>query len=278
MAGGRSDVALVAHPTFDYVNRPRNFLAASSRATNLARPNASWANSVLALRQGNGQASKVVARRAAAEVRLPCMLYAAVGAFTGDAGEDTQLAIAQIRKMHGVLHVIRYEGAVSMAGPASSAGIAVVTRGYWFSRQALARLMAQCGGAVGMFDWNSQFEASEADARVTRGTAQFVDGHLHLWLASMDPTRSRSSAALIANVGQDVVDLRVVGQPQSEAGRNVLVAAVALARALQPSPVQVIVAQELEHRSDSSASRGSLSALPAVSALRTSAGARDRAA
>jgi len=261
-------VALVAQPTFDKAIRSRNFLAGSSSAPDPAKTAAGWASRVLALHHGNGHTSKVIARRAPADVRLPCMLYAAVGAFAGDAGEDTQLAIAQIRKMHGVLQVIRYEDAASAAGPASNAGIAVVTRGYWFSRQALARLMAQCGGTVGMFAWNSQAEASEADARVTRGTAQFVDGHLHLWLATVDPGRSRSSAAHIANIAQDFVDLRVVGQPQSEAGRNVLVAAIALAHALQPAPVQVIVAQELEHRSESCAARAGGSALPTVGALR----------
>ena len=270
-------MALVAHRRFENAIYSRNFLAGPSNAPDPAKTVGGWASRVLALNHGNGHASKVIARRAPADVRLPCMLYAAVGAFAGDAGEDTQLAIAHIRKMHGVLQVIRYEGVASAAGLTSNAGIAVVTRGYWFSRQALARLMAQCGGTVGMFDWNSQAEASEADARVTRGTAQYVDGHLHLWLATVDPARSRSSAAYIANIAQDLVDLRVVGQPQSEAGRNVLVAAIALARALQPAPVQVIVAQELEHRAETCAVRAGVSALPAAAALRAT-GTKDLAA
>jgi len=271
-------VALVAHRAFDKTNRSRHFLTGSSKATDPSRITGNWASSVLALRRTEANGSKVVARRAVADVRLPCMLYAAVGAFSGDAGEDTQLAIAQIRKLHGVLHVIRYEGAASAQGATSRAGIAVVTRGYWFSRQALARLMAQCGGTVGMFAWNTQAEVSEADARVTRATAQFVDGHLHLWLASVNPDRSRASAALIANVAQDFIDLRVVGQPQSEAGSNVLVSAICLARALQPSPVQVIVAQDLEHPSEPCALlRPCVGALPPAQALR-GANAKDLAA
>jgi len=270
-------VALVAHSAFDNANRSSIFSADSNRSLNPAKTAVNWSGPVLALRQGDGHASKIVARRAPVDVRLPCMLYAAVGAFSGDGGEDTQLAIAQVRKLHGVLHVIRYDGASSSSGPAASAGIAVVTRGYWFSRQALARLMAQCGGTVGMFAWNSQAETNDADARVTRGTAQFVAGRLHLWLATVDPARSRASAALIGNIAQDFVDLRVVGQPQSEAGRNVLIAAIALARTLQPSPVHVIVAQEFEHRTETSGARVSVSALPAAGALRATS-AKDLAA
>jgi len=184
-------VALVAHSAFDNANRSSIFSADSNRSLNQAKTAVNWSGPVLALRQGDGQTSKIVARRAPVDVRLPCMLYAAVGAFSGDAGEDTQLAIAQIRKLHGVLHVIRYDGASDPSGPAASAGIAVVTRGYWFSRQALARLMAQCGGTVGMFAWNSQAEANEADARVTRGTAQFVDG---LCIFGLPPSIRRAAA------------------------------------------------------------------------------------
>lgn len=261
-------MALVAHSTFENANRSRIFSAGSNKAIDPAKSAVDLNGAALPLRQGESHASKLIARRVPADVRLPCMLYAAVGAFSGDFGEDTQLAIAQIRKLHGVLHVIRYEGTRATVQSTTSAGIAVVTRGFWFSRQALARLMAQCGGAVGMFAWNSQLEAGEADARVTRGTAQFVDGHLHLWLATVDPARSRANAALLANMAQDFVDLRVVGQPQSEAGRNVLVAAIALARALQPSPVQVIVAQEFEHRTEPCVSRAGVSALPAAGTAR----------
>lgn len=270
-------MALVAHSTFQTANRSRVFSTGSSKAIDPPKAAVNLNDPVVPLRLGESHSSKLIARRAPTDVRLPCMLYAAAGAFLGDTGEDTQLAIAQIRKLHGVLHVIRYESTKAAVQSTTSAGIAVVTRGYWFSRQALARLMALCGGAVGMFAWNSQLEAGEADARVTRGTAQFVDGHLHLWLATVDPARSRANAALIANIAQDFVNVRVIGQPQSEAGCNVLVAAIAMARALQPSPVQVIVAQEFEHRSEPCIARANVSALPAVGPLR-SAGAKDLAA
>ena len=210
-----------------------------------------------------------VVRRAGGDVRLPCMLYAAVGAFSPHAKADTQAAIAQIRRMHGVLHVISYEQSCDTAGGSPCcAGIAVVTRGYWFSRQALVRLMAQCGGAVSMFAWNSAAEVAEADAHVTRGTAQFVDGRLHLWLATLDAPRSRARAAHVAGISQDLIELRVVGQPRSEAGRNVLVSAIAVARALQPAPVQVIVAQEFERRSEAHAVRAQASALSVPASLR----------
>jgi len=211
------------------------------------------------------------ARRAFADVRLPCMLYAAVGAVSFDAGADTALVIAQTRRQHGVLHVISYDCA-NDTSRAAGTGLAVVTRGYWYSRKALARLMAPCGGAVGMFAWHSESETLEADAHVTRGTAQFVDGHLHLWFAAVDAGRSRARAAHIAGISQDLVDLRVVGQPRSEAGRNVLVSAIALARALQPAPVQVIVAQDFEHHPESSALRAPVSALAMPGAPRTAEG------
>lgn len=207
-------------------------------------------------------------RRAPADVRLPCMVYAAVGALCADAGNDTELAIAQMRKTPGVLHVISYEGPRLDNAPACSSGIAVVTRGYWLSRQALARLMAHCGGSVGMFAWNSDAEAAQADARVTRATAQFFDGHLRLWLATTGTERSRTAAARIAGIDEERVDLRVVGQPQSDAGLNVLVAAIALARALQPVPVQVIVAQELEHHPEAPAARENATTMAIPAGLR----------
>ncbi|SPE25865.1 hypothetical protein SBBP1_330006 [Burkholderiales bacterium] len=201
------------------------------------------------------------------------MVYAAVGARSPDAGPDTELAIAQMRKTPGVLHVISYDGPRLDGAPACGNGIAVVTRGYWLSRQALARLMAYCGGTVGMFAWNSDVEATAADARVTRGTAQFGDGHLRLWLATTGAERSRAAAARIAGISQDLVDLRVVGMPQSDAGLNVLVSAIALARALQPVPVQVIVAQELEHHPEAPMARYNVTALHIPAALRIVASA-----
>jgi len=252
-------VAFAEQLKTDSVEGLRNFLVSAPQAPDLV------ARALIPTRdciQKHSARAASIARRAVADVRLPCMLYAAVGALFADAGAETELAISHLRRVHGVLHVLSYPCSGGESNLDPSAGIAVVTRGYWFSRQTLARLMAQCGGAVGMFAWNAEREGEQADARVTRGTAQFVDGHLHLWLATLDAVRSRGQAARIAGLASDLVDVRVVGQPQSEAGTNVLVSAIALARALQPSPVQVIVAQDFEHHPESTAARAPLNGLP----------------
>jgi hypothetical protein len=54
--------------------------------------------------------------------------------------------------------------------------------------------------------------------------------------------KTRALAARIAGITEAYVDLRVVGEAEGAAPVDIITAAIALARELQPSPVQVIVA------------------------------------
>jgi hypothetical protein len=182
--------------------------------------------------------SRTLARHTPTDVRLPCMVYAAIGALPRDAGPEAEQAIAAMRKAPGVLNVISYGAAISFAEPlVHETGIAVIARGYWLARQSLARLLAQCAapGAA------APLPGPGAEGCVARGTAQFLDGRLRVWHATADAVRSRSIASRIAGIAEDSIDLRVVGDQESAAGLRVLVAAISLAHELQPAPVQVIV-------------------------------------
>ncbi len=182
-------------------------------------------------------------RRAPAEVRLPCMVYAAVGVLPHHSTPEVELAITESRRAPGVVHVIRYPGLVCEHTGHARSEVAVVARGYWLARQALARLMVQCGGVVALPASNPVQEDVACPSRVTRGTAHFLDGRLRLWLATSQMEQTRALAARMAGIPEEYVDLRVVGEAEGAAPLDVITAALALARELQPSPVQVIVAQ-----------------------------------
>ena len=190
-------------------------------------------------------AARTLARHTPNEVRLPCMVYAAVGRICLPAHE-AEPAIAEMRKAPGVVNVIRFDlDAIDGAWP-GQVGIGLVARGYWLARQSLARLLSQLGQANQADEESGyRFGSADADAGMASCTAQFVDGRLRLWHATLDAGRSRVAAARIAGMGVDQIDLRVSGKQVGGSGFSVLVSAIALARELQPAPVQVMVAQEL---------------------------------
>jgi hypothetical protein len=168
------------------------------------------------------------------------MLYAAIGVLPRHASFD--LAITETRKAPGVVHVISYPGLVCEKTGNARPEVAVVARGYWLARQGLARLMEKCGGPVAMPASNPVKENIACQSRVTRGTAHYVDGRLRLWLASSEMEKTRALAARLAGIPEEYVDLRVVGEAEDGAPVDIITAALALARELQPAPVQVIVA------------------------------------
>jgi hypothetical protein len=170
------------------------------------------------------------------------MLYAAVSVMPRHPKVDVNVALAETRKAPGVVHVISYPGLVCEQTGVPRAEVAVVARGYWLARQGLARLMDRCGGPVALPAGNPVQEDVACRSRVTRGTAHFVDGRLRLWLATSEMEKTRALAARIAGITEAYVDLRVVGEAEGAAPVDIITAAIALARELQPSPVQVIVA------------------------------------
>jgi hypothetical protein len=192
-------------------------------------------------------ATTLVTRRAPQDVRLPCMVYAAVGAVAGFATEAVELAMADTRKAPGVVSVLPYAGGEFAGSICCPDGVAVVTRGYWLARQMLARLMDQCGSPADRT--RSQGEASPAGAGLTASSAactvQFYHGHLRIWIAASDPARVRATAASIAGVAPAEVDLRLLGSEDGPHGLGALVPAISLARQLQSAPVQLIVAYDL---------------------------------
>jgi hypothetical protein len=171
------------------------------------------------------------------------MLYAAVGVLPRHPTLQAEVAITDSRRSPGVAHVIVYSGLVCETTGLARPEVAVVARGYWLARQGLARLMTQCGGVVSLPASNPVQEDVACQSRVTRATAHFIDGRLRLWLATSEVEQSRALAARLAGVAEEYVDLRVVGDAEGAAPVDVLTAVLALARELQPSPVQVIVAQ-----------------------------------
>jgi hypothetical protein len=198
-------------------------------------------------------ATTLVTRRAPPDVRLPCMVYAAVGAFADTDTEAVRQAMADMRKAPGVLSVLSYPRGSVEGAPSCEAGLAVITRGYWLARQLLARLMDECGMPAGAPAVDGGAEAPAPLGAVTGGltassaacTVQFYNGHLRVWMATSDPARLRAAAARIAGCAVADVDLRVLGSEDPPQGLAVLVPAIALARELQSAPVQLIVAYDL---------------------------------
>ena len=196
-----------------------------------------------------GAVVSALARRAPADLRLPCMVYAAVGAAPRDM-DVADLDLAEVGRSAGAVNVIAYDGVMCDDGTRGAPGIAVVARGYWLARKTLARLLAHWGGApcARVIDYiaGSTAQSLGAHAEVpAHCTAQLVDGHLRLWFATKDPERSRAAAARVAGIAEGLVDLCMVHTDSIEAGLELLVPAIALARALQPAPVQVIGSPDL---------------------------------
>jgi hypothetical protein len=181
-------------------------------------------------------------RRVPCDVRLPCMVYAAIASLPESARDAVAQRVAQTRKAPGVLHVISYADHLSLDGAGARLGISVIARGYWLARQSLARLVAECGGGDAETSVEAVPRQGSLDPDIERGTAQYIEGRLRLWVATADLARSRSLAARIAAISEDRVDLRSVGFLGREPGLDILVPAIALARELRRTPVQVIVA------------------------------------
>lgn len=186
-------------------------------------------------------ASLRTARRVSADMRLPCMLYAAVSVLPANLPADVDLAIGETRRAPGVVHVITYSGLICGQTGVARPEVAVVARGYWLARQALARLIDRIGAPSALPAPAGRGDMS-CESRVTRGTAHFVDGRLRLWLATSEVENTRALAARLAGISKECVDVRVVGGAEGAAPLDIVTAALALARELQPAPVQVILA------------------------------------
>jgi hypothetical protein len=188
-------------------------------------------------------------RRVAGELRLPCMVFAAVGVPPA-CGEALETALDVTRRAHGVIDVVNL-GDTGLDG----GGVAVIARGYWLARQALARFIDQCRDGVHLAapppDARRPALANEAPTASSAAcTAQLYRGHLRLWMGGSDPIGLRIAAARLAGVGADQVDLRLLGNLDGPHGMAVLHPAIFLAQRLQPAPVQIIIAHELPlHRS-----------------------------
>jgi len=185
-------------------------------------------------------------RRCSADVRLPCMVYAAVGALPEDADAPTLDIIEEMRKAPGVVQVLSYGKSCGRGVQVAQPAVAVVARGYWLTRQVLARLMAQLPDDDQARFFQANVDAALAGASLARGTAQMVEGRLRLWVATVDEARTRAAAARIAGLEEDHVDLRVIGAIDTDDTLRVLVPAIELARQLQPTPVQVIAGPDLD--------------------------------
>lgn len=168
------------------------------------------------------------------------MVYAAVGILPSGVTPEIELAILETRKSPGVVRVISYPGLAFDAPASTRPEVAVVARGYWLARQLLARLLERCGGP-GSAAMGSDAQDRACGSRVTRATAHFVDGHLRLWMATGEMEATRALAARLSGVPEEYVDLRVTGAAEGANCHDALTAALALARELQPAPVQVIL-------------------------------------
>jgi hypothetical protein len=168
------------------------------------------------------------------------MLYAAMGTLPRNSPVDIDLALAETRKAPGVVHVIsRAELAAGVAGGARP-DVAVVARGYWLARHALARLLERCGGPAALATV-AESQGPSCPSRVTRATAHFVENRLRLWLATADMAATRALAARLAGIAEEYVDVRVIGEAEDAAPVDIISAALTLARELRPAPVQVVV-------------------------------------
>jgi hypothetical protein len=194
-------------------------------------------------------AAAATTRRSALDLRLPCMLYAAIGV-PACSGAALESVLAQMRGSPGVLKLIGFDDVAIDGSLACAGGVAVVARGYWLARQGLARLMDLCRDAADPAASRSgaglPAPAPEAlTASSAACTAQMYRGQLRLWMSGADPAAMRAAAARLAEVPPADVDLRALGTHDGPHGLAVLHPAIVLARRLQPAPVQVIVSHDL---------------------------------
>lgn len=189
----------------------------------------------------NASACGSVLRRPPGDIRLPCMVYAAIAFLPDRLRVAADVAIVKMRKTAGIQHVIAFADHLPTDGSDARLGIAVVARGYWLARRALSRLVAEVHASDDAPVAEPETVSGVPEAGVSRGTAQYFDGHLRLWIASGETPRTRALAARVAGVAEDRVELRVTGRAANDHDLAVLVPAVALAHELQPVPVQVII-------------------------------------
>ena len=170
-----------------------------------------------------------VTRRSPPDVRLPCMLYAAVGAVPFQGGRIPQEDLARARRTPGVVQVLPLEAQGGFA-----AAVAVIARGRWLSRQVLEALLTQWSGVSASLSGPRAANRAEPETC----TAHLLDGRLRLWVPTSDPERVRERAARVSGIEFRRIDVSPVGI--GEAHDSMLAPAIRLARELQPAPVQVL--------------------------------------
>jgi isoquinoline 1-oxidoreductase beta subunit len=217
------------------------------------------------------------------DVRLPGMLYAAVAGCPVVGGRVGSYDDAEIRKSPGVVKVVSYAGG---AGCAPGVGVVARSYWMarqalaklpvaWAEGQNAAldgtQLMAQMKAALDsdatgftFHERGDSVQALKSASRVIHAeysapwqahatmepmncTAQFVDGRLKLWVPTQVPTFTRETAARVAGISADQVDVFVTllgGGFGRRLETDFVVPAVALAGAVQPAPVQVIWSRE----------------------------------
>jgi hypothetical protein len=187
--------------------------------------------------RGRIDPSLPVARRAVADLRLPCMLYAAVGSVPFREGRIPPEDLERARRTPGVAHMLPL---ASLEGFAP--GVAVIARGRFLARQVLDSLTAQwnlaCFGKAAAALTGTPAPAPEPC------TAQTIDGRLRVWAPTLAAdgadVRLRERIARIAGMDASLVEVSSTGQ--GVVADALLVPAIALAKALQPAPVQLLAA------------------------------------
>jgi len=214
----------------------------------------------------------------AADVRLPGMLFASIRGCPVPGGSLERLDDAAARAMAGVIKVVRYEGSAGCAPGVgvvardswqAQLGVAACkinwnegSRKAFGSGQLLDDMRKAFDGADAGFVFHERgagARALDTAARVMHAdyaapwlahatmepmncTAQFVDGRLKLWAPTQAPTFARETAARVSRLEKNQIDLQVT-QLGGGFGRRLetdyLVPAIALAREVQPAPVQV---------------------------------------
>ncbi len=224
------------------------------------------------------------------DVRLPGMLYAAVAGCPVPGGGIAKVDETEARKIPGVLGVVRYEGLAGCAPGVGvvARGYWLARRALdqlaitWdegpHGKLDSGELMAQMRAALddssrSGFTFHERGDGAKALAgapRVLRAdysapwlahaalepmncTAQFVDGRLRLWVPTQAASFALETAARASGLSKDRIDLvttAIGGGFGRRLESDFVVPAVALARAMQPAPVQVIWSREEDMRHD----------------------------
>jgi hypothetical protein len=173
-------------------------------------------------------------RRPSGDLRLPGMVYAAVGTL-GQPLSQIDQHMSAARQTPGVLHVLPYSAAELDERRVGQEGVAVVSRGYWIARQKFDQLLEQCGAV--------SRQASPGSMAVC--TVQWYRGQLRLWATVHDRLAFLSVASRLAGIALDQIELFPNPKSTETTDVAVLVPAIALARQLQPVAVQVLVGADL---------------------------------